>query len=413
MFTSLYSSHASARADVTLCSTLFCLCVAFIITAGVQLSDSRYDTVGRFTINCAATVNVVTMTSPAMAMLIAWSIAFVSCSLCIVSYHFIILLVLGFENRIASAIQNTGVSVFISGHCVLECMQGSDTEKGKIMVCFLPSSSELLEKSVLNSIRQQNSPPQITTTVNPWSMRTVFPTASSNEAVLGHSCGIHYGGKVFMHQSLQKRNYKVQNNSVSKAQHAKLRILQISGEWEINYTGYYAPCSLMPRRQHTGTTDQWTVLVLPELVSSALEYAGLIEQGGDSHTHPDRLYENIKDISQADCASLTTTVLDLWHPPIIFVTVSGTARSKTTTMLIFPVNPNYTSPACRIMDVLDQSFLGEFDSALIVISCSLCMGTAYFFPIQAYSSSTKIAYASQFEIRATDNNRSSQDCLSR
>lgn len=194
-------------------------------------------------------------------------------------------------------------------------MQGSGTEKGRIMVCFLPSSSELLEKSVLNSMAAKFAPTNNDNREPMVHAELFFPTASSNESVLGHSCGIHYGGKVFYApKRFSKRNWLFRTIPVSKAQHAKLLGFCKSQEnGKFNYTGYYAPCSLMPRRQRIQEPlikeQSW---YCSELVSSALEYAGLIEQGGDSHTHPDRLYENIKDISYADCArSLTTTVLDL------------------------------------------------------------------------------------------------------
>ena len=194
-------------------------------------------------------------------------------------------------------------------------MQKQSEVKGKVMVCFLPSSSELLQKSILNSMAARFAPANSDNREPMVHVELFFPTASSNESILGHSCGIHYGGTVFCApKKFSKRNWLFRTLSVTKDQHKKLLHFCKSQEnGKFNYAGYYAPCSLVPRRQRIQdpliNEQSW---YCSELVSSALEYAGILEIGGDSHTHPDRLFENIKDVTYADCArSLETTILDL------------------------------------------------------------------------------------------------------
>lgn len=183
------------------------------------------------------------------------------------------------------------------------------------MVCFLTSSSELLEKSILNTMAAKFAPYNTEDREPMVHVELFFPTATSQNAILGHSCGIHYGGKVFCApKRFSKNNWLFRTIPVTKAQYQKLlHFCKTQENGKFNYIGYYAPCSLVPRGHRLQEPliheQSW---YCSELVTSALEYAGLLERGSDSHTHPDRLYENIKDLSYADCArSLSNTVLNL------------------------------------------------------------------------------------------------------
>ena len=191
----------------------------------------------------------------------------------------------------------------------------SGKDKGKVMVCFLPSSSELLQKSFLNTMATRLAPKNKDNREPMVHVELFFPTSCSNDSMLGHSCGIHYGGQVFCApKKFSKRNWLFRTIPISKPQHEKLlRFCKSQEKGKFNYAGYYAPCSLMPRKNRIQepliSEQSW---YCSELVTSALEYAGVIEQGSDAHRHPDCLYEHIKDLTYADCArSLSTAVLDL------------------------------------------------------------------------------------------------------
>ena len=191
----------------------------------------------------------------------------------------------------------------------------SGRENGKVMVCFLPASSELLQKSWLNTMAARLAPQNNDNREPMVHVELFFPTATSAEEILGHSCGIHYGGNVFWApKKFSKKNWMFRTLPITKQQHAKLEhFCRKQENGAFNYTGYYAPCSLMPRKNRIAepliAEQSW---YCSELVTSALEYAGLLRPGTDAHTHPDALYENIKDATYADCArSLETTILEL------------------------------------------------------------------------------------------------------
>ena len=183
------------------------------------------------------------------------------------------------------------------------------------MICFLPSSSELLQKSFLNTMAAKLAPKNKDNREPMVHVELFFPTATSEDAVLGHSCGVHYGGKVFCApKKFSKKNWMFRTLPVSEEQYKKLSHFcqkQVNGKF--NYTGYYAPCSLMPRSNRISEPlmpeQAW---YCSELVTSALEYAGLLDEGTDAYTHPDALYEHMKDSTFADCArSLENAVLEL------------------------------------------------------------------------------------------------------
>ena len=184
-------------------------------------------------------------------------------------------------------------------------MSDFNSENGKIMVCFLPSSSELLEKSILNTLAARFAPTNKDNRDPMVHVELFFPTARANDAMLGHSCGIHYGGKVFCApKRFSKRNWLFRTIPVNKQQYEKLlHFCKAQENGKFNYAGYYAPCSLVPRAHRLQEPlihqQSW---YCSELASSALEYAGILEQGGDSYTHPDRLYENIKDVCHTQIA---------------------------------------------------------------------------------------------------------------
>lgn len=75
MFTSLYSSHASSSAVLTLRKTLFFVCSWVVYIEVVHSFVTLYVKVGLLIINYAATVKLVTISRPAIAMLIALSSA--------------------------------------------------------------------------------------------------------------------------------------------------------------------------------------------------------------------------------------------------------------------------------------------------------------------------------------------------
>lgn len=191
----------------------------------------------------------------------------------------------------------------------------SGNETGKVMICFLPSSSDLLQKSWLNTMAAKLAPKNDENREPMVHVELFFPTRTSQDSILGHSCGIHYGGKVFYApKQFSKKNWMFRTLPVTRQQHAKLlRFSKAQENGGFNYSGYYAPCSLMPRKNRISEPlieeQSW---YCSELVASALEYANLLQPGSDAHTHPDALYEQVKDSTYADCArSLDTAILKL------------------------------------------------------------------------------------------------------
>lgn len=171
-----------------------------------------------------------------------------------------------------------------------------------VMVCFLPASSDLLEKSVLNTMAAKLAPAVTDNRTHPMvHAELFFPEYEIEDTVGGESCGIHYGGTVFMApKTFSRKNWLFRSIGVTQEQRDKLRNFcrkQVGGGF--NYLGYYAPCSLFSGTDvHNDQTRSW---YCSELAASALQHANVIDMDGNAHLHPELLYQAVLDASFADC----------------------------------------------------------------------------------------------------------------
>ena len=104
-------------------------------------------------------------------------------------------------------------------------------------VAFLPSDSELLEAHILNkaaSLVAGAQNPMIHTEV-------VFVDRESPSDIVGRSCSIHYGGKVFLEQKrFSRKQWRFRSVSCSKEQvKAAFQFCQNHVGDSFNKYGYY------------------------------------------------------------------------------------------------------------------------------------------------------------------------------
>ena len=165
----------------------------------------------------------------------------------------------------------------------------------KVIVCFLPSTSELLQKSWLNTAAARLAPPNAEGRKPMVHAELFFPAQEDAEGASGLSCGIHYGGKVFMSpKRFSKKDWIFHSFSCDQSKYNKMKKFcadQVGGGF--NYAGYFTPCNIASRNRYTNATQQsW---YCSELVASALQAADLIEPGLHAHQHPDQLYQIVRD----------------------------------------------------------------------------------------------------------------------
>ena len=170
-------------------------------------------------------------------------------------------------------------------------------ERDKIIACFLPASSSLLEQSWLNTLAARMAPAN-THGREPMVHAELFlPKYEVGDDVSGVSCGIHYGGKVFMAPKLfSRKDWLFRSFSCTPQQRKKVEeFCQKQVGSKFNYMGYYTPCNLAGRNQEQGP---W---YCSELTSAALSHAGIIDHDQAAASHPDALYEYILESTYADC----------------------------------------------------------------------------------------------------------------
>jgi len=171
-----------------------------------------------------------------------------------------------------------------------------------VMVCFLPASSDLLEKSVLNTLAAKLAPAVTDGRQHPMvHTELFFPEYEIADSVGGKSCGIHYGGNVFLEpKTFSRKNWLFRSISVTPKQRSMVMEFckqQVGGGF--NYLGYYAPCSLFSgTTEKTAPARSW---YCSELTAGALQHAGVLQRDGVCHLHPELLYQTVVDVSYADC----------------------------------------------------------------------------------------------------------------
>ena len=172
----------------------------------------------------------------------------------------------------------------------------------KVYVCFLRADSELLEKHILNSAAAWFSP--ATDGGQPMVHAEVFfPTHDDTASVVGKSCGIHYGGQVFVGEKrFTKKNWVFRALTCTNEQYNKMfNFCRAQRGGEFNYMGYFTPCGVsMQSRVNAVGPQRW---YCSELTSAILHAGDIIDCVHDAsfYAHPQSLYDRMVPLTFADC----------------------------------------------------------------------------------------------------------------
>ena len=159
----------------------------------------------------------------------------------------------------------------------------------KMLLAFLASDSELLESHILNKAAAWaggGNNPMI-------HVEVVFVDREAREGIIGRSCSIHYGGKVFLQQkSFSRSQWRFRSVSATESQvQAALKFCGDHVGEGFNKTGYF----LQPLAGMRLSSDTW---FCSEIVAGALNAAGI--QVAPS-LHPNELFRAVADFTAADC----------------------------------------------------------------------------------------------------------------
>ena len=167
----------------------------------------------------------------------------------------------------------------------------------KLLLAFLASDSELLESHILNKAAAW-----VSGVKNPMiHVEAVFVNNESSGDVVGRSCSIHYGGKVFLEQKrFSRKQWRFRSVDMSDA-----RVLQAFqfcqnhvGE-SFNKLGFFMQPVVGSCRMSKNT---W---FCSEIVAGALRAGGMnIEES----LHPHKLYTTVCDMTTPDCPRATSLV---------------------------------------------------------------------------------------------------------
>ena len=172
----------------------------------------------------------------------------------------------------------------------------------KLYICFLRANSELLQKHVLNSAAalfapsSGNGSPMVHAEI-------FFPVSDDKASVLGKSCGIHYGGQVFMAEKrFSKTTWEFRAITCSDQSYTKmLDYCRSQRGGDFNYMGYFTPCGIsMQSRLHEKTPQRW---YCSELCAAILHHGDIVDcdMNPECAAHPQTLYNTILPFTFADC----------------------------------------------------------------------------------------------------------------
>jgi hypothetical protein len=159
----------------------------------------------------------------------------------------------------------------------------------KMLVAFLASDSELLESHILNKAAAWaagSTNPMIHTEV-------VFVDREGRDGIVGRSCSVHYGGKVFLEQKRFSRSqWRFRSVSAKPDQvQAALKFCNDHVGEGFNKTGYF----LQPFSGMRMSSNTW---FCSEIVAGALNAAGMKIAPS---LHPNDLYKAVADMTSPDC----------------------------------------------------------------------------------------------------------------
>ena len=174
----------------------------------------------------------------------------------------------------------------------------------KVIVCFLPANSSLLEDHWLNRAAARWAPESTSDPGAPPMVHTelFFPEhePTSANTISGRSLGIHYGGKVFWApKRFSKTQWTFRSLPCTEEAYQKMTSFarqQVGGAF--NYMGYYTPCGISPstRAVSAHATQNW---YCSELVAHALGHGGMIDSAHVLGTHPQVLFDHINENTDA------------------------------------------------------------------------------------------------------------------
>jgi len=158
-----------------------------------------------------------------------------------------------------------------------------------MLLAFLASDSKLLESHILNkaaAFAAGGENPMI-------HVEVVFVDREGRDGIIGRSCSIHYGGKVFLEQKRFSRSqWRFRSVSASDSQvSAALKFCGNHVGEGFNKTGFF----LQPFAGSRLSSDKW---FCSEIVAGALNAAGVKVAPS---LHPNALFKAVADSTAPDC----------------------------------------------------------------------------------------------------------------
>lgn len=159
----------------------------------------------------------------------------------------------------------------------------------KMLLAFLASDSELLESHILNKAAAWAAGGD-----NPMiHVEVVFVDREARDGIIGRSCSIHYGGKVFLEQKrFSRTQWRFRSVSATDAQ--VQTALKFCGDHvgeAFNKTGYF----LQPFAGVRLSSNTW---FCSEIVAGALNAAGVKVAPS---LHPNALFKAVAELTSPDC----------------------------------------------------------------------------------------------------------------
>ena len=159
----------------------------------------------------------------------------------------------------------------------------------RMLLAFLASDSELLESHILNKAAAA-----VAGGDNPMiHVEVVFVDRESRDGIIGRSCSIHFGGKVFLEQKKFSRSqwrFRSVSANTTQIQNALKFCSDHVGEG-FNKLGYF----LQPVSGMRMSSNTW---FCSEIVAGALNAAGFSVAPS---LHPNALFRAVADLTAPDC----------------------------------------------------------------------------------------------------------------
>ena len=168
-----------------------------------------------------------------------------------------------------------------------------------IIVCYLRSSSTLLQDHFLNRMAAIRAPATDDNSEPMVHVELYFPDPSDRDT--GLSAGIHYGGRMFMFPKTFKRtDWTFHSVPATQRQVAKAKAFcrrQLGASF--NYQGFFlpSPCNLTHSYRVRNADTKRMQWYCSELVSYALHHAGILDDAATKHAskHPTAMYNVMND----------------------------------------------------------------------------------------------------------------------